>query len=70
MFEPFSPFVISGFVAFYRLEAELVRTREELSTIKERAARELAQLAQKCATFQETQKKWVERRLVLPLCYL
>lgn len=40
-----------------RLEAELVRTREELSTIKERAARELAQLAQKCATFQETQKK-------------
>lgn len=46
-------------IIFYRLEAELTQTREELSTLRERAARELAQLTQKCVVFQQNQKRWV-----------
>ncbi|XP_066973600.1 progesterone-induced-blocking factor 1-like [Macrobrachium rosenbergii] len=45
-----------------RLEAELLRTKEELNTIHERAARELAQLTQKCAVFQQNQKRLMLRQ--------
>lgn len=45
-----------------RLEGELTRTREELSTIRERAARELAHLTQKCAVFQQNQKRLTVRQ--------
>ncbi|XP_068219122.1 progesterone-induced-blocking factor 1-like [Palaemon carinicauda] len=45
-----------------RLEAELLRTKEELNTIRERAARELAQLTQKCAVFQQNQKRLMLRQ--------
>lgn len=40
------------------LEMELRRTKEELSSLRERAARELAQLTQKCSQFQQNQKRY------------
>ncbi|KAK7082341.1 hypothetical protein SK128_005864 [Halocaridina rubra] len=45
-----------------RLEAELLRVKEELSTIRERAARELVQLTQKCSVFQQNQKRLAVRQ--------
>ncbi|XP_045120920.1 progesterone-induced-blocking factor 1-like isoform X1 [Portunus trituberculatus] len=44
------------------LEMELKRTKEELSTLRERAARELAHLTQKCSQFQQNQKRLVIRQ--------
>ncbi|CAL4061500.1 unnamed protein product, partial [Meganyctiphanes norvegica] len=44
-------------VIINRLEAELTQTKLELHNFRERAARELAHLTQKCATFQENHKK-------------
>ncbi|KAG7175514.1 progesterone-induced-blocking factor 1-like [Homarus americanus] len=40
-----------------RLDAELSRAKAELNMFRERAARELAQLTQKCALFQQNQKR-------------
>ncbi|XP_045625870.1 progesterone-induced-blocking factor 1 [Procambarus clarkii] len=45
-----------------RLEGELSLTKEKLNTLRERAARELAQLTQKCAVFQQNQKRLAIRQ--------
>lgn len=44
------------------LEMELRRTKEELGSLRERAARELAQLTQKCSQFQQNQKRLMIRQ--------